>query len=394
MNFLILGADAEEQSWARTLLEHPEHRPLIAYPPITSLPQLKGAGDFEEALAMRGVEAVIVGGPLSLRGEWLRRVAVAGLPAICLHPPGDDSEAYYQVALSREETGAILIPDLPLRLHPGVEMLQQALRQHRLGVFRDIRFELHATQEEGDLTRHVFARCVDVIRAILGEVTSVTATGDPPGTRPDQNLVVQLRGPEARRAEIRIVAGVQAPSHLAVTGDKGSLTLEFDPNHVGPSRLIERIPGLPEQTTPLPSWDPRQAILAAWKDATSGRSTHPDLGDGTRAMELSEAAVRSLRRGRTVDLHYEQISELNNFKSIMTSTGCMMLLLILAVLPLALAGPALGFPSSIYLAYAIPPVLIGFAMLQVLRFAARGGATPESSPSLPKQHEDRDFENS
>ena len=42
-------------------------------------------------------------------------------------------------------------------------------------------------------------------------------------------------------------------------------------------------------------------------------------------MELSEAVVRSLRRGRTIDLHYEAISEEASFKSIMTSTGCMIL---------------------------------------------------------------------
>ena len=85
----------------------------------------------------------------------------------------------------------------------------------------------------------------------------------------------------------------------------------------------------------------------------------PNLNDGTRAMELSEAVVRSLRRGRTIDLHYEAISEEASFKSIMTSTGCTILLGTLLILPLALAGPALGMNWTIYLAYLIPPVLVG-----------------------------------
>ena len=50
-------------------------------------------------------------------------------------------------------------------------------------------------------------------------------------------------------------------------------------------------------------------------------------------MELSEAVVRSLRRGRTIDLHYEAISEEASFKSIMTSTGCVLLLGVLLSSP-------------------------------------------------------------
>ena len=103
------------------------------------------------------------------------------------------------------------------------------------------------------------------------------------------------------------------------------------------------------------------------KGEPSRPSPHPDLNDGIRAMELSEAVVRSLRRGRTIDMHYESISEESTFKSIMTSTGCMILLGSLLVLPLALAGPALGVNGTIYIAYLIPPVLVLFAVLQVLR---------------------------
>ena len=73
------------------------------------------------------------GGPLEVRGEALRRAAAEGLAIICLHPPGADSEAYYQVSLSRAETGAVVVPDLPLRLHPGVARLRQAMATGELG---------------------------------------------------------------------------------------------------------------------------------------------------------------------------------------------------------------------------------------------------------------------
>jgi myo-inositol 2-dehydrogenase/D-chiro-inositol 1-dehydrogenase len=88
-------------------------------------------------------------------------------------------------------------------------------------------------------------------------------------------------------------------------------------------------------------------------------------------MELSEAANRSLRRGRTVELYYESINEESTFKSVMTSTGCLVFLASLFVLPLAMAGAAIGLKWSLYIPYLIPPVLILFVILQSLRPALR-----------------------
>ena len=39
---------------------------------------------------------------------------------------------------------------------------------------------------------------VDVVRALLGEIEALTASGDPPGEHPDIELVVQLRGGQGR----------------------------------------------------------------------------------------------------------------------------------------------------------------------------------------------------
>ena len=75
-------------------------------------------------------------------------------------------------------------------------------------------------------------------------------------------------------------------------------------------------------------------------------------------MEISEATrAEPAAADARVDLHYEQISEAGNFKSVMTSIGCVFLLSILVVLPIALIGPPLGIPWTIYLAYGILPAL-------------------------------------
>jgi myo-inositol 2-dehydrogenase/D-chiro-inositol 1-dehydrogenase len=100
-------------------------------------------------------------------------------------------------------------------------------------------------------------------------------------------------------------------------------------------------------------------------------------------MEVAEATVRSLRRGRTVDLHYEPVSEEANFKSVMTSTGCMILIGALVAVLLALSGPPLGYHWTIYIAYLIPPILVIFVVLQTLRFAIRPSDPVATAPSQP-----------
>ncbi len=376
MNVLILGDGAEEEAWANWFLDHSEHHLEAVYPGFAGddLAGTRVVGDLDEALATAGVDLAVVGGSLASRGEALRRAAAEGLAILCIHPPGADSEAYYQVALSRAETGAVVVPDLPLRLHPGVVRLREAMASGELGAFRGIRHECPADPAEGDLASTLFPRKVDVVRALIGEIEALTASGDPPGEHPEVELVVQLRGAQGRRAEIRIWTGHAEPARLTVNGSDGSLSLEYDPSFRGPARLIRRA-GAPggEQSTTLEPWDSHTAImetLLACMESGGGPApdqARPDLSDGTRAMELSEAVVRSLRRGRTIDLHYEAISEEASFKSIMTSTGCVILLGVLFILPLALAGPALGLNWTIYLAYVIPPVLIIFAVVQILR---------------------------
>jgi myo-inositol 2-dehydrogenase/D-chiro-inositol 1-dehydrogenase len=389
MNILILGNGTEEIAWANWLLGRSEHRLAALFPPSRdgALGSIPVARDLDDALARAGIDAAIVGGTLDQRGEFLRRAAAEGLTVLCLHPPGADSEAYYQVSLSRDETGAVIVPDMPMRLHPGVALLREAMNGGVLGAIRSVRLEMPATPDVDDLCGYVFARGVDVLRSLAGEIVELTASGEPPGEHPQLELVVQLRSAGGQRAELRTWASAPEPARLSVLGASGSVTLEFDPSFDRPARLIRRPAGQPEESTELPRWDPHDAIFSVLLASRGRRGTtdlpSPNLLDGTRAMELAEATARSLRRGRTVDLHYEAISEESTFKSVMTSTGCVILLIALFVVPIALAGPPLGFPWTIYLAYLIPPILVIYVLLQGLRLAVRRQNAPEVTDVPP-----------
>lgn len=373
MNFLILGDGPEELAWARAVADQPRHALGAACPGLKEFPDLPGGPDLDAALARSGIDAVIVGGGPELRAEGLRRAAAEGLPIIALHPPGPNADPYYQVALSRQETGAIVVPDLPARLHPGVAALEKALTQGAFGIVderRSVLYEAWLAPTDDDLLGVVLPRLIDVVRFLIGEIEAVNAEGDPPGAHPTERLIVHLRGTLARRAEVRLTIGPHQPARLAIGGPEGSLTLEHDPHFLGPSRLVRLEHG--ETTTiDIEPWDPKAAILDVLDDAVAGLERAPGLLDGTRAMEVAEATARGLRRGRTIDLVYEEMSEAGNFKSVMTSLGCGLLLGALVLLPIALAGPAFGWNWTIYLAWAIPPLLVSFVLLQVLRLAAK-----------------------
>ena len=148
---------------------------------------------------------MIVGGPLGFRAEALRRAAAEGLRIICLHPPGEDSEAYYQVLAEprRDRRRGRPRPPAPppSRQSPGSA---QAIDAGELGAFRGVRHECPSHSPAEDLARVAFPRVVDVIRSLLGEIEALTASGDPPGVYPEYELVVQLRAAEGRRAEVRV----------------------------------------------------------------------------------------------------------------------------------------------------------------------------------------------
>ena len=99
---------------------------------------------------------------------------------------------------------------------------------------------------------------------------------------------------------------------------------------------------------------------------------------GTRAMESPRPWFAVSAGIGLIDLHYEAISEEASFKSIMTSTGCMLLLESFLSFPLPpLARPWVSTGRFIS-AYLIPPMLVVFAVLQLLQYGIPSEARPKA----------------
>ena len=117
------------------------------------------------------------------------------------------------------------------------------------------------------------------------------------------------------------------------------------------------------QATPIPP--------AAWSDAA-------------RAIELAETVPRSLARGRAIDLHQEEFSELGTFRGTMASLGCGLVLAALLVLVLATlvggiareAGWAWGEQIAGIWPWVVLSVMSLFLALQVLPLLIGAGIAP------------------
>ncbi len=134
---------------------------------------------------------------------------------------------------------------------------------------------------------------MDLVRSLLGEVTAVTATGDPPANIP---TVPPCRpAPRSRKhvvAEVRIVAGRANRRVSPSPAIKAHSTLEYHPTLTGQARLTHRTPGT-ELVADRRALDPHAAILDVLASSLQGQDARPNLLDGTRAMELAEATARS-----------------------------------------------------------------------------------------------------
>ena len=93
-----------------------------------------------------------------------------------------------------------------------------------------------------------------------------------------------------------------------------------------------------------------------------------------RSVELAETVPRSLAKGRAIDLHQEEFSELGTFRGTMASLGCGIVLAALLVLVLATlvggiareAGWAWGERLAGIWPHVVLAVLVMFLALQLL----------------------------
>ncbi|MFM7059170.1 MAG: hypothetical protein ACKO2P_19840 [Planctomycetota bacterium] len=109
----------------------------------------------------------------------------------------------------------------------------------------------------------------------------------------------------------------------------------------------------------------------------------PWLDRCSETLELAEAATKSLRRRRTVDVHFDAGTERSVFKSLMTAMGCGVLTwLLFSMVALLIVGQLLDLPDWFWQTARIlwfTPVLL-FLVAQFLLPLARDRSGPPRGP--------------
>jgi predicted dehydrogenase len=336
------------------------------------------------------------------RAELVRLLIQAGRPLLASHPLELSMLWAWEMEMIRRDAGGVLMPLCPERLHPFISRLKTLLEASLagsgpLGVVESLLLErrLAARRGRADVLAAV-ARDADLIRVLTGDPARLSAIGvSPESPSPAWHaLVVGFNGPTSVPVRWQAASGGEPGLRISLQGDSGVAVVEVPADWSRPWTWSE-----PGQADRQQAFDAPALILDRFEAAVAakgrGDEGAPPAGDGlvppatwadaARAIELADAVPRSLGKGRAVDLHQEEFSDLGTFRGTMASLGCGIILaaLVLVVLATLVGGVAheFGWGFGGWLAGTWPFVALaalgGFLVLQLLPLLVAGGGRHE-----------------
>ncbi len=295
-------------------------------------PNAKLVADWEAMLDTTQVDAVLIAADQStMRIEQLRRLIQAGIPVLVAHPVSLSMLECYELEMIRGETQSVVLPYLPARWHPAVAdicvMVDEAAASV-IGSVEQVIFERFMADRSRQAVLEQFARDADLLQFIAGDATKLHALGSATGgalAGPYPNLGVQVTSGNGLVCRWNVAPVEERPcGQLILVGAKGKAILSMPDDHT-PWRLTTRTTR--ESTADdFPEWDPAATALEKFAVARDGNEVDPSWSEAARTVELAETIDMSLKRGRTIDLHHEEFSDIGTFKGTMASTGCALLL--------------------------------------------------------------------
>ena len=396
MNLGLLGFDDATATLARAATRAGDRiGPVADAPADAPLPAGARRVTWEDLLDADSCDAVAVaaGGWHEGRADAVRKLVQAGRTLLLVQPLDLSMLFAWELDMIRRDSGARLVPVLPERLCPPIGRLRGWIAD-RPGAVESIVLERRLADRSRDAVQRQFCRDADLVRVLVGAPTRLATLGSADGESAWSTLAVGLSSPGHPPARWQAAGpGGPALSVTAVAAD-GRATLEIDPPDTpgGATRWRWRDADGAEAG----EFDGAAAILddlhaGGQSDGAGDRVRPAGWEDAARGVELAETIPRSLAKGRAVDLHQEEFSEIGTFKGTMASLGCGIVLLALVVVVVAtlVAGIAreTGWELGERIAGAWPGLVLGamalFLALQLLpalvggaREADRAGAPP------------------
>jgi hypothetical protein len=394
MNLGVLGIDPRIAAVAAAAVARGDRIVLAADVPAGSLPAVE-RGPADALLDPTTSAAVLVGadGWSDERAEVVRLLVQAGRPILASHPLALAMLWAWELEMIRRDAGGPLVPLLPERSHPFTARLRGLLEAAvagggPLGDVESLVLERQLADRGREQVLRALARDADLVRALVGDPARLSALGadDAAGW---QSLVVGLSGPASVPVRWQVAAGGDAGLRLAVHCGGGVVSVWIPDGWDRP--WVWTQPGLSDEQL---GYEPASLMLDLLASKLSpGPADEPDpealpaatWADAARAIELADTVPRSLAKGRAIDLHQEEFTELGTFRGTMASLGCGIILaaLVLVVVAALVGGLAheFGWGFGGWLAGTWPIVALaalgGFLVLQLLPLLVAGGREHE-----------------
>lgn len=342
MRLALLGCD---ESWKSFLRDLPAEHELVAVyeaaeqdlPLNALLPQVQRNEQWESLLIRDDIDLILVASPTQLkvpeegfdpqvrRVDQLKKLAQAGRSLLVSFPATELLDAYEIEMLRREGNGRIQ-PWFPGHSRPWKDVFWLWKLQETPAEQVRIEWERAVDRDNADSVQTALVRDLFLIEWLVGKIARVTALGVPlPRNNATswRSLAVQIE--TASGTSIRWTI-LPRQSNLA-----GRVTMAAGEREH--QLLISA-----DASTP---WDVRDSnvrfnnnetrFTLGWINTSNRRGDEPTTAwmDSCRSLEVLAAVNKSLDRARTIELAQAEQTEEYQFKGVMASTGCLLLLMIL-----------------------------------------------------------------
>ncbi len=357
------------------------------------------AGEWESLLDQGVVDAVLVGtgnATNDQRAEQLKRLTAAAVPLLAVQPVLDSVLPYYEIDMTRRETGALVQHYNPLANLPAVAQLAELVHgEHaQLGEIHQLVCERRLADASRAAVLAVFVRDIELVASVAGPIQRVSAIGPASPAASFASLQVQMTSTTipSLRWSVGTTMPPNAVAQFTLLGDHGSVALRelrADAN-ANSQWQIETVFGDNQNVRPMEVKDPAtiaiERLAAAVAAEGERRTALSTWAAATRAMEVIDAVELSLQKGRTIEVFQQQLTERLAFRGTMAAFGCGLLLLVFfAVLVVAVLGGAEGILQE-KIAPSWPLLMLAglafFLLLQAVPFLVR-----KQDKSLPPRPE-------
>lgn len=300
-----------------------------------------GGSNWEVVVDRGAFDGVIVGrdaGSTELRAEQLKRIAAEAMPMLAVHPARSSVLPYYEVDMTRREMHGVVRHYNPIAGHPVLEELASWVRMGHptVGAIHQVTCERRVSDTARSHVTACLARDAEVLAAVAGDIKRVSAIGPKIDQLSFASLQVQMTclGPASVRWSVGSKVGAEFDVALTLIGDSGTIVLSIvEPGPESPSvtwklETLEADSRNAEQLEPFnPAAVAIDRLAAAINAPTSDEPDRRSTWDtATRSMEVVDAIELSLEKGRTLDVHQQELTERLAFRGTMAAMGCGLLL--------------------------------------------------------------------